>query len=127
VTYCSNCGKALEDESNFCPKCGVRTEKGAKEGVTIPWSSDSYWRQEFDLAIAKASKAIDEGVKLFRDTFYEVVQEVDKSVKTAKANVTEMTTPPHCKSCGSENTNYAKYCTTCGELLTSILPQPEQT
>ena len=31
-SYCSNCGKELDAESNFCSKCGARTENGVKAG-----------------------------------------------------------------------------------------------
>ena len=108
MSYCSNCGKEIDAEANFCPKCGVRTEKGA---------SDPHWRQEMDMALDKASKAIDEGVKIVQDTFREVAQEVDKNVKIAKTNVTERTTTVYCKYCGQENTRYAKFCTKCGKPL----------
>jgi predicted amidophosphoribosyltransferase len=117
VTYCSNCGKEIDAESNFCPKCGVRTEKGVKEGASIPWASDPHWRQEMDIALEKASKAIDEGVKIVQDTFHEVAREVDKNVKTARTNVSERTVPFFCKNCGQENTRYARFCTKCGKSL----------
>jgi hypothetical protein len=70
-----------------------------------------------DMALDKASKAIDEGVKIVQDTFREVAQEVDKNVKIAKTNVTERTTTVYCKYCGQENTRYAKFCTKCGKPL----------
>jgi predicted amidophosphoribosyltransferase len=117
VAYCSNCGKELEAEANFCPKCGVRTEKGVKESVAIPWASDAHWRQELNTALDKASKAIDDGVKIVQDTFREVVHEVDKNVKTARTNVAERTGPVFCRNCGQENTRYARFCTKCGKPL----------
>ena len=84
MTYCSNCGKEIEAEANFCSKCGVRTDKGVTEGVAIPWASDPHWKQEMDVALTKASKAIDEGVKIVQDTFREVAHEMDKNVKKIK-------------------------------------------
>ena len=117
MAYCSNCGKELENEANFCAKCGTRTEKGLKEGVTIPWASDPYWRQEVNLALQKASKAIDEGVKIAQDTFREVATEIEKGVKTAKTNVRERTGPVICPNCSQENTRYARFCTKCGKQL----------
>jgi predicted amidophosphoribosyltransferase len=117
VTYCSNCGKELDAESNFCSKCGVRTEKGVKEGVSIPWASDPHWRAEMDVALQKASRAIDEGVRIVQETFREVAGEVEKGVNTAKTNVKERTGPVFCKVCGNENTRYSKYCMKCGKPL----------
>ena len=117
MTYCSNCGKEIETEANFCPKCGVRTERGVADGVAFPWASDPHWKQEIDVALTKASKAIDEGVKIVQDTFYEVANEVDKNVKTARTNVVDRTGPVFCKFCGQENTRYAKFCIKCGKPL----------
>lgn len=115
MTYCSNCGKELDAESNFCPKCGVRTEKGIRENVALPWASDPYWRQEMDVALTKASKAIDEGVKIVQDTFREVAGEVEREVRSARTNIRENTGPVFCRNCGQENTRYAKFCTKCGK------------
>jgi predicted amidophosphoribosyltransferase len=117
MAYCSNCGKELDAESNFCPKCGVRTEKGVKEGVALPWASDPYWRGEVDVALKKASKAVDEGVKIVQDTFREVAGEVEKGVKTAKTSIKESAGPVFCRNCGGENTRYARFCTKCGKEL----------
>ena len=117
MSYCSNCGKELDAESNFCPKCGVRTEKGVMEGISIPWASDPHWRSEVDVALQTASRALDDGVKIVQETFREVVGEVEKGVYTARTNVKERTGPAFCKVCGTENTIYAKFCTKCGKLL----------
>ncbi len=117
MSYCSNCGKELDAESNFCLKCGVRTEKGIKEGVAIPWASDPHWRQEMDVTLQKASKAIDDGVKIVRETLRDVAGEVEKGVNQARTSVKEKAGPVYCRSCGQENTKYAKYCTKCGKEL----------
>jgi predicted amidophosphoribosyltransferase len=115
MVYCSACGKEIDAEANFCPKCGVRTEKGVQEKVTIPWASDPYWRQELDVALKKASKAVDDGVKIVQDTFKEVVGEVDKGVKSARENVKDRTGPVFCRVCGQENNKFSRYCTKCGK------------
>ena len=117
MSYCSNCGKELDAESNFCLKCGVRTEKGVKEGVAIPWASDPHWRQEMDVTLQKASKAIDDGVKIVRETLRDVAGEVEKGVNQARTSVKEKAGPVYCRSCGQENTKYAKYCTKCSKEL----------
>lgn len=107
----------MDAESNFCLKCGVRTEKGVKEGVAIPWASDPHWRQEMDVTLQKASKAIDDGVKIVRETLRDVAGEVEKGVNQARTSVKEKAGPVYCRSCGQENTKYAKYCTKCGKEL----------
>jgi len=117
VIYCSNCGKQLEDDVNFCPKCGVRTEKGVKEGVAAPWLSDPHWRQELDTTLQKASKSLDEGLKVARDSLREAAKRVDEEFQTTKKDVRERTGPVYCKACGQENTRYARFCTKCGKEL----------
>jgi membrane protease subunit (stomatin/prohibitin family) len=112
TSFCTNCGKGLDAESNFCPKCGVRTENGVKAGVAIPWTSDPHLRQELDVALQKASKAIDDGVKVVRETLREVAGEVEKGVKQARTSV-----PVTCQNCGQENTKFAKFCSRCGKEL----------
>jgi hypothetical protein len=110
--FCTNCGKELDTESYFCPRCGVRTESGVKAGLAIPWTSDPYLRRELDVALQKASKAIDEGVRTVQETFREFADEVEKGVKEARTRA-----PVICGSCGQENTRYAKFCSRCGKQL----------
>jgi predicted Zn-ribbon and HTH transcriptional regulator len=117
MTYCSNCGNELDVESNFCQKCGVRTEKGVKEDVAIPWASDPNWRKEIDTALQKASKAVDDGVKILQETFKDVAEEVEKEAKSVRTNFKEKIGPVFCRNCGTENTKYAKFCTKCGKEL----------
>jgi membrane protease subunit (stomatin/prohibitin family) len=112
MSFCTNCGKGLDAESNFCPKCGVRTENGVKAGVAIPWTSDPHIRQELDVALQRASKAIDDGVKVVRETFREVASDVERGVKQAR-----MSAPVKCQNCGQENTKFAKFCSRCGKEL----------
>ncbi|MBN1682606.1 zinc-ribbon domain-containing protein [Candidatus Bathyarchaeota archaeon] len=112
MVYCSNCGKELNDDANFCTNCGTRTPKGIKEGVTIPWTETEI-KQDLDKALKKASKAIDEGVKVARETLKEVASELDKEIKSVK----EKRRPINCAVCGEENPRSAKYCTKCGNLL----------
>jgi len=116
LVYCSNCGKELNDDANFCTSCGTRTPKGIKEGVSIPWAETEI-KQDLDNALQKASKAIDEGVKTARESLKEVAAEIDKELKSAKEKVKERKQPVFCAVCGQENTRLAKYCTKCGNAL----------
>ncbi len=108
--YCKNCGAEIADEVNFCPKCGVRTEKGMKEGVATPY--DTHWRQDVESALQQASKAIDEGVKVARNSLREVTKEIDKEYKTHRESE-----KLYCRNCGQENVRSARYCVKCGKPL----------
>jgi len=117
MVYCSNCGRQVDDDANFCPKCGVRTEKGVSEGVSSPWFSDPRWRQDIDSALQKAGKSIDEGLKVARDSLRDAAKRVEEEVQTARKDFRERAGPVFCKACGQENTRYARFCTKCGKEL----------
>lgn len=106
----------MNDDANFCTNCGTRTPKGIKEGVSIPWA-DTEIRQELDIALQKASKAIDDGVKIARESLKEVAVEIERELKSAKERVKERSQPVVCAVCGQENIRTAKYCTKCGNAL----------
>ncbi len=108
--YCRNCGAEIADDANFCPKCGVRTEKAAKEGVATPY--EAHWRQDVDAALQQASKAIDEGVRVARDSLREVAKDIDKEFKMHRESEKLF-----CKNCGAENQRGAKFCVKCGKPL----------
>lgn len=116
MIYCANCGKQLEDDANFCPKCGTRTEKGVKEGVNIPWG-DTQIKQELDKALSEASKALDEGVKVARVTLQDVGKRINEEVQNARDRSRERTQTIHCTTCGQENMTSAKFCSKCGAEL----------
>jgi len=116
LVFCSNCGKELNDDANFCTNCGTRTPKGVNEGVSIPWVETEI-KRDLDNALQKASKALDEGVRVARESLKEVAVEIDKELKSAKEKVRERSQPAYCAVCGQENTRSAKYCTKCGNKL----------
>jgi len=95
---------------NFCPKCGVRTEKALREGVATPY--DAHWRQDVDSALRQASQAIDEGVKVARESLREVAKEIDKEFKSYRESE-----KLYCRNCGAENVHSAKFCVKCGKPL----------
>jgi predicted amidophosphoribosyltransferase len=117
VVYCANCGRQVDDDANFCPKCGVKTEKGVKEGVASPWFSDPRWRQDVDSALQKAGRSIDDGLKVAKDSLRDAAKRVEEEVQTARKDFRERAGPVFCKSCGQENTRYARFCTKCGKEL----------
>ena len=68
-----------------------------------------------DVALQKASKAIDDGVRVARETFREVAGEVEKGVNNARASMKEG--PVHCENCGQDNVKFSKFCSRCGREL----------
>ncbi len=116
MIYCASCGKQIDDEANFCPKCGTRTAKAVKDGVTIPFS-ETQVKVDIERALAQASKAIDEGVKIAQIALHDVAIRVDEEVRMARGKSREQSVSLYCIACGSENNQTAKYCMKCGKEL----------
>jgi predicted amidophosphoribosyltransferase len=116
VIYCASCGKQIDDEANFCPKCGTRTAKAVRDGVSIPFS-ETQMKADIERAIAQASKAIDEGVKIAQIALQDVVTRVDEEVRIARGKSRDTSAPFFCIACGGENNRTAKYCMKCGKEL----------
>ena len=116
LIYCVSCGKQIDDEANFCPKCGTRTAKAVKDGVSIPFS-ETQMKADIERAIAQASRAIDEGVKIAQIALQDVVTRVDEEVRIARGKSKDQSAPFFCVACGGENNRTAKYCMKCGKEL----------
>jgi len=98
MVYCSKCGSKLSDDSNFCLKCGVRTKKGIKEGVSPHWAYRSNWEQEIEDALSKAAKNVEEAFNAAREN---IRRSINKK-------------PIVCPKCKEENSSYHKFCYKCG-------------
>ena len=66
MTYCKNCGKALEEGANFCPECGTKVEiipVPAPAGTTDNKREEKvkYW------LISNASKLPESQIHIIRD------------------------------------------------------------
>ena len=116
MIYCASCGKQIDDEANFCSKCGTRTAKAVKDGVAIPFS-ETQMKADIERALAQASKAIDEGVKIAQIALQDVATRVDEEVRLARGKSRDQSAPFYCVACGSENNRTAKYCMKCGKDL----------
>lgn len=116
MVFCSSCGKQLEDDANFCPTCGTRTEKGLKDGVTIPWT-ETQVKQDVDRALREASRALDDGVRIARSALQDVAQRVDNEVRTARERQRQREQAMYCRQCGHQNQPGARFCSGCGQKL----------
>jgi uncharacterized OB-fold protein len=112
MVYCSNCGAAVADDANFCPKCGTKTPAGKAAKVAYP--SDE-----------------------LRDVFYQVGTELEKAfnlaakethaaLKKASENFQQKTAQPSqaangatvpCPNCGAKNVSGAVFCYSCGKRI----------
>jgi ribosomal protein L40E len=104
VRFCSKCGEKLPEDAYFCPKCGVKTRRGAEAGVTTPLDelgqAFSRMGQEMEKAFSKAA------------------DEIHGAFKTARKNVRESTGGQVvCKNCKEKNPVDAVFCHSCGEKL----------
>jgi RNA polymerase subunit RPABC4/transcription elongation factor Spt4 len=98
MVFCSKCGNKLPEDSYFCPKCGVRTQKGIEAGVSTPAEelreAFSKMGQEMEKAFAVASKEIQEAFKTARERIRQSVGEE----------------PTNCPNCGEKASPGANFC-----------------
>jgi predicted amidophosphoribosyltransferase len=106
MVYCSNCGQKLEENFNFCPKCGVKTKVGAAAGVPEPW--EVAVRGAFFTAGEEMRKAFQKAGEEIRKASTEVRKEV-QARRAAKSAA--------CPNCGANNPSEAKFCSKCGKTL----------
>jgi ribosomal protein L40E len=117
MPICRSCGKELEEDANFCPKCGLRTEKGENDNVKTPVDRGPEWEKELELAVKKATKKLEEAVETAKKGLVQVSEEVrteiDKVRETRKKNYV------YCSKCGSRNPSDSDYCIKCGAKIHS--------
>jgi predicted amidophosphoribosyltransferase len=106
MAYCSKCGKKLPEDANFCPNCGVRTQKGFEAGAGYP-------TEEIRDAFAKAGEQME---KAFRTA----AKEIGDAFKTARDNIRQSTSKDslECSNCGTKNPVSSNFCYKCGKKLT---------
>jgi predicted amidophosphoribosyltransferase len=105
VVFCSKCGQELPDKAYFCPKCGVRTEKGAEAGVSAPID-------DLREAFVKAGREIEKA-------FQTAAEEVQKTFRFSGEDIKESENqqPATCSKCGRKNSSDANFCYDCGKKL----------
>jgi predicted amidophosphoribosyltransferase len=105
MVYCSNCGKELPENTNFCPKCGIATRKGGTVGVAGPW-------EDLREAIAEIGEEMEK-------TFSIAKKEMETAFQKARNEISKATNqkPVVCSQCGETNRTNANFCYTCGTKL----------
>ncbi len=110
MVYCSNCGAKIDDETYFCPKCGVRTPQGKAAHATYPTDElkDAFYQVgvELEKAFTIAAQEMHTAFKKVRE---------DMQQKSANYDAQKMI---NCSKCGTKNPPDSVFCSNCGAKLT---------
>ncbi len=145
MVHCSNCGQKLEENYNFCPKCGTRTSGGFAAGAVDPWEDvRKAWStamDEMNKAFSRASEetkkafegtkkeakwqdvkgtiaaTMDEMSKAFSKAAEETKKAIDEAKKEGKWQIASRK-KIECPNCGTPNMAESKFCSKCGKPLT---------
>lgn len=109
MVFCSNCGSQIPDESNFCPKCGTRTQIGKSANVKYP--SDDI-REAFREAGVELEKAFTIAAREIREAFQNVKEDYNKNSAT-----TQKDDSVTCPNCSAKNELGAIFCRSCGQKI----------
>ncbi len=110
---CRSCKKELAEDSNFCPQCGFRTDKGETENVKTPVDRRPEWEQDVELAIQNAQKLMEEAFEAAKKGLQQVKAELESEVDKVK-DIKIRKGPVFCAKCGAKNPSDSEYCTKCG-------------
>jgi len=111
--YCANCGTKLKEDALFCPKCGIKTQKGSQENVRYP--AEQMMRETFTKVGIELQKAFTLATKEMENAYQRVKENTNQ--KTAETSTEQKSTT--CTSCGATNQSDAIYCRNCGTKLAS--------
>lgn len=114
MVTCRSCGTELTEDSNFCPNCGLRTEKGENDNVKTPVDRRPEWEKDLEFAVQNASKLLEEAVDKAKKGLRQVSEEVKTGIDRAKESRPMKSTPVYCPKCGAKNPSDSDYCTKCG-------------
>ena len=84
MATCRSCEKELAEDANFCPNCGLRTEKGENDNVRTPVDRRPDWEKDLDTAIQNAGKLLEEAVEAAKKGLKQVSEEVKTEIDKAK-------------------------------------------
>ena len=114
MSICRSCGTEITEDVNFCPNCGLRTEKGENDNVKTPVGRRPDWEKDLEYAIQNASKLLEESVETAKKGLKQVSEEVKTEIDKAKDARSKKNGPVYCPNCGAKNQSDSDYCTKCG-------------
>ena len=114
---CRGCGDELARDANFCPRCGLRTEKGERESVRTPVTPRPEWEKDMATALNNATRLIDDAFQAARSGLQAVADEVGVEIEKVRGQATRDLAPVYCPKCGNRNPGDSLYCVRCGGKL----------
>src|SRR4030042_1813618 len=117
MASCRGCGNKLAGDANFCPVCGLRTEKGESDGVRTPVTSRPDWEKDLSAALNNATRLMDDAFQAARSGLQAVADEVGVEIERARGQATRDIAPVYCPKCGNRNPGDSIYCMKCGKEL----------
>jgi len=122
---CRSCGKELSEDANFCPNCGLRTEKGEINNIRTPVDRRPHWEKDLEIAIQNATKLLEEAVEAAKKGLRQVSEELKTEIEKTRESKPYKKTPVYCPACGARNPNDSEYCTKCGAKINNIGNTPK--
>ena len=117
MVKCRGCGDEVSEQANFCPKCGLRTEKGERENVKTPVSTRPGWERDIETALSNASRLMEEAFSAAKKGLQQAADEIGVEIERARNRGAEVAAPTYCPKCGKKNLSDSRYCTACGKEL----------
>jgi predicted amidophosphoribosyltransferase len=117
---CKSCENELNKDANFCSHCGLRTEKGMKNGVKTPVDGRASWEKDVQDALETAAKKLEEGFRLALESLREAAEEISSDISERREILRRKPIKKDamfCTQCGAKNDSDAVYCTKCGKEL----------
>ena len=108
--FCTNCGNAILDDANFCPKCGVRTVKGVNQKVPLP--KEGNWEERLEATVETIGEEMEKAFSTAR-------RELEKAYSRTKESMRRPSDAVICPNCDEKNQSETKYCYKCGTKLNS--------
>jgi predicted amidophosphoribosyltransferase len=115
---CRSCGNEISEDTNFCPNCGFRTEKGETENVKTPVDRRPGWEKDVEHALQNAQKLMEEAFESAKNGLQQVKEELEGEIGKAK-ELKARTGPVFCAKCGNKNPSDSEFCVKCGKHIHS--------